>query len=39
MLNCSNTGKMNSEKQFNRKVEYNKELRKLFEEMEKIKNE
>ena len=31
--------KMNSEKQFNRKVEYNKELRKLFEEMEKIKNE
>lgn len=31
--------KMNSEKQFNRKVEYNKKLRKLLEEMEKIKNE
>lgn len=31
--------KMNSEKQFNRKVEYNKELRKLLGEREKIKNE
>lgn len=31
--------KMNSEKQFNRKIEYNRELRKLLKEREKIKNE